>query len=219
MVEMTAWDIIRNLLLATRWTIALSLIAFIGGMAVGLVLLPLRTTHREGVRTAAKLYVELFQGSPLLIQLFVIFFGLPLVGILPTAWTAAAVGMTLWSAAYFVEIWRGCVEAVARGQWEASASLGLTYVQQMRLVILPQALPIAIAPTVGFMVQIIKGTAITSIIGFVDLSRAGGLITNATFEPFNVYGLVAVIYFCLCWPLSHGSRLLERRLRGAHFHR
>jgi polar amino acid transport system permease protein len=216
MIEMTPWDIIRNLLLATRWTILLSLTAFAGGIVLSVLLLPLRTAKAGPIRIVARLYVNLFQGSPLLIQLFVIFFGLPLIGLRPTAWTAAAVGMTLWSAAFFVEIWKGSVESIVRGQWEASASLGMSYFQQMRHVVLPQAIPISIAPTVGFMVQIVKGTALTSIIGFVDLSRAGGIITNSTFEPFTVYGLVAIIYFCLCWPLSYGSKLLERKLGGPH---
>jgi polar amino acid transport system permease protein len=141
-----------------------------------------------------------------------------LLGVRPSPWTAAAVGMTLWSAAFFVEIWRGSADAVARGQWEASAALGMGYLQQLRYVILPQAFPLSIAPTVGFLVQIVKGTALTSIIGFIDLSRAGTIISNTVFEPFAVYGLVAAIYFALCWPLSTGSRFLERRLRGSHLH-
>jgi polar amino acid transport system permease protein len=216
MVEMTDWDVLRNLLLATRWTILLSLVAFVAGGLLAVALLPARTSGNRLLRGATRGYVDLFQGTPLLIQLFVLFFGLPLIGIRPTAWTAAAVGMTLWSAAFLVEIWRGSIESVVRGQWEASASLGMGYLQQMRHVILPQAIPVSIPPTVGFLVQIVKGTAITSIIGFVDLSRAGGIITNATLEPFTVYGLVALIYFLLCWPLSQGSRYLERRLHAPH---
>ncbi|MGO7544030.1 ABC transporter permease subunit, partial [Rhizobium ruizarguesonis] len=100
---------------------------------------------------------------------------------------------TLWSAAFLAEIWRGCVAAVVRGQWEASAHLGMGLLQQMRSVILPQALRVAIPPTVGFSVQIGKGTALTSIIGFVELSKAGTVVTNVTFQPFTVYGLVALI--------------------------
>jgi polar amino acid transport system permease protein len=115
-----------------------------------------------------------------------------------------------------MEIWRGCVEAIAKGQWEASASLGMGYLQQMRYVILPQAIKIAVPPTVGFSVQVVKGTALTSIIGFVELSKAGTIITNATFQPFTVYGFVALIYFALCWPLSKSSQLLERKLNVAH---
>ena len=216
MVEMTIWDIARHLLLATRWTILLSLVAFAGGIVVGLLLLPLRTSRQRWANLASRWYVDIFQGSPLLIQLFVIFFGFPLFGVTFDAWSAAVLGLTLWSGAYFVEIWRGCVQSIHVGQWDASASLGMKYIEQMRYVILPQALRIAIAPTVGFMVQIIKGTAITSIIGFVEVSRAGAMISNVTFAPFTVYALVAIIYFVICWPLSMASRVIEGKLNVAH---
>ena len=216
MIQFTTWDILRNLLLATRWTLALSLTAFIGGGLLGAFLLFLRIGKPRWPRILVGYYVELFQGTPLLMQLFLAFFGLGLFGIDVPAWLAAAVALILWTAAFLVEIWRGCVEAIAKGQWEASSSLGMGYVQQMRHVILPQALRIAVAPTVGFSVQVIKGTALTSIIGFVELSKAGTAVTNATFQPFTVYGFVALIYFVLCWPLSQCSRILERKLNAAH---
>jgi polar amino acid transport system permease protein len=216
MIEFSLWDIVRNLLLAARWTVVLSLVSFIGGALVGTLLLFMRIGRRRVLRLFAKYYVELFQGTPLLMQLFLAFFGLGLFGIDVPAWVAAGVALILWSAAFLTEIWRGCVEAIAKGQWEASSSLGMGYVQQMRYVILPQALKIAIPPTVGFSVQVIKGTALTSIIGFVELSKAGTVVTNATFQPFIVYGLVALIYFALCWPLSKSSQILERKLNVAH---
>jgi polar amino acid transport system permease protein len=218
MVEFTLWDILRNLLLATRWTIALSLISFAGGGIVGAMLLFLRIGASRIARLFAKGYIELFQGTPLLMQLFLAFFGLGLFGIDVPAWLAAGVALVLWTAAFLAEIWRGCVESIAKGQWEASSSLGMGYVQQMRWVILPQALKIAVPPTVGFSVQVVKGTALTSIIGFVELSKAGTVVTNATFQPFTVYGLVALIYFALCWPLSKSSQMLERKLNVAHRH-
>ncbi|PDT13519.1 MULTISPECIES: amino acid ABC transporter permease [unclassified Rhizobium] len=216
MSEFTTWDIVRNLLLATRWTVLLSLTAFIGGGMLGAILLFMRIGKHRAVGLFVKYYTELFQGTPLLMQLFLAFFGLGLFGIDVPAWTAAGVALMLWSAAFLVEIWRGCVESIARGQWEASASLGMGYIQQMRHVILPQALRVAVPPTVGFLVQVIKGTAVTSIIGFIELSKAGTEVTNATFEPFKVYGIVALIYFVLCWPLSKSSQILERKLNVAH---
>ncbi|MCM2502246.1 amino acid ABC transporter permease [Aureimonas altamirensis] len=216
MVEFTLWDILRNLLLATRWTVLLSLAAFAGGGLVGLLVLFLRLSPTRLVRTLAKGYIELFQGTPLLMQLFLAFFGLSLFGVNLPAWLAAGLALILWTAAFLSEIWRGCVEAIQRGQWEASASLGMGRVQQMRHVILPQALRIAVPPTVGFSVQVVKGTALTSIIGFVELTRAGTVVTNATYQPFTVYGLVALIYFALCWPLSRSSQILERKLNVAH---
>lgn len=216
MIEFSTWDILRNLLLAARWTVLLSLVSFIGGAMVGLVLLFMRISKKKSLRVFSKYYVELFQGTPLLMQLFIAFFGLGLIGIDVPAWLAAGITIILWAAAFLTEIWRGCVEAVAKGQWEASASLGMGRFQQMRYVILPQALRVAIPPTVGFAVQVIKGTAVTSIIGFVELSKAGTIVTNATFQPFTVYGLVALIYFALCWPLSKSSQILERKLNVAH---
>ncbi|MGY5805236.1 amino acid ABC transporter permease [Rhizobium hainanense] len=216
MIQFTTWDILRGLLLATRWTILLSLVSFAGGAIVGAILLFLRIGKAKAGRVAVRYFVELFQGTPLLMQLFLAFFGLGLFGIDVPAWLAAGVALTVWSAAFLTEIWRGCVESVAKGQWEASASLGMGYIQQMRHVILPQALRIAVPPTVGFSVQVVKGTALTSIIGFVELSKAGTVITNATFQPFTVYGFVALIYFALCWPLSKSSQILERKLNVAH---
>ena len=216
MMTFTLWDILRNLLLAARWTVVLSLVSFIGGGLLGMALLYLRIGKARAGQIFVQGYVELFQGTPLLMQLFLAFFGLGLFGIDVPAWLAAGLALILWTAAFLVEIWRGGVESVVRGQWEASASLGMGYVQQMRYVILPQAVRVAVPPTVGFSVQVVKGTALTSIIGFVELSKAGTVVTNATFEPFTVYGLVALIYFALCWPLSKSSQILERKLNVAH---
>ena len=129
---------------------------------------------------------------------------------------AASIALILWTASFLAEIWRGCVEAIPKGQWEASASLGMGRLQQMRHVILPQALRIAVPPTVGFSVQVVKGTSLTSIIGFTELAKAGQVIANATFAPFTVYGFVALIYFVLCFPLSKSSQFLERKLNVAH---
>ncbi|MBH0238900.1 amino acid ABC transporter permease [Methylobrevis albus] len=216
MMEFSTWDILRNLLLAARWTVLLSLVSFIGGGLVGLLILFMRIGKLKAGRIFARGYIELFQGTPLLMQLFLAFFGLGLFGINVPAWLAAGLALILWTASFLAEIWRGCVEAVAKGQWEASSSLGMGYVQQMRWVILPQALKVAVPPTVGFSVQVVKGTALTSIIGFVELSKAGTMVTNATFLPFTVYGFVALIYFALCWPLSKSSQILERKLNVAH---
>ncbi len=218
MSDFTTWDILRNLLLAARWTLLLSFVSFVGGAIVGLGLVGLRIGGGTFGRRFAIGWVELFQGTPLLMQLFLAFFGLGLFGVDVPAWLAAGVTLVCWSAAFLAEIWRGCVEAIARGQWEASSALGMGWLQQMRWVILPQALRIAVPPTVGFSVQVVKGTAVTSIIGFVELSKAGTVVTNATFMPFTVYGFVALIYFVICWTLSTSARVLERRLDVAHRH-
>jgi polar amino acid transport system permease protein len=213
MVDFSLWDILRNLLLAARWTIVLSIIAFVGGGLVGLGLLVLRLTPRPAARAFVAGYVQLFQGTPLLMQLFLAYFGLGLLGLDVSAWVSAALALTLYTSAFLAEIWRGCVEAVPKGQWEAGASLAMSFREQLRHVILPQALRIAVPPTVGFLVQVVKGTALASVIGFVELTKAGQMITNATFKPFLVYGCVALLYFALCYPISLWSRSLEGRLR------
>lgn len=215
MVEFTFGVILENLLLATRWTILLSLIAFVLGGIVGLAVLFARVSHSRALRIATMGYIELFQGTPLLMQLFLFFFGVALFGLEVSPWVAASLALTFWTSAFLAEIWRGCVEAIPKGQWEASESLAMTYTEQMHHVILPQALRIAVAPTVGFSVQVIKGTALASVIGFVELTKAGTMLNNATFRPFLVYSLVALIYFALCFPLSWYSKRLEGRLNVA----
>ena len=215
MADFSLGVIISNLLLATRWTIALSLMAFVCGGAVGLLLLFARMSGFRALQRFVFLYVEFFQGTPLLMQLFMLFFGVALFGIEISPWMAASLALTFWTSAFLTEIWRGCVESVPKGQWEAGASVALTYMEQMRYVILPQALRIAVPPTVGFSVQVIKGTALASIIGFVELTRAGTMINNATFRPFLVYSIVGLIYFALCYPLSLLAKSLERRLNAA----
>ncbi len=214
MIDFSLWDIARNLLLAARWTVLLSLIAFVGGGAVGLALLVARLAGWRGAGPLVAGYVQLFQGTPLLMQLFLAYFGLALFGIDVPAWIAAAAALTLYTSAYLTEIWRGCVAAVPRGQWEASGALALSFGEQLRHVVGPQALRLAIPPTVGFLVQVIKGTALASVIGFVELTKAGSMITNATFQPFTVYACVALMYFALCYPISAWSRSLERSLHG-----
>lgn len=216
MVDFSLWDILRNLLLAARWTVALSLMAFAGGGLVGLALLALRLGRWPGAERGVAVYVQLFQGTPLLMQLFLAYFGLALLGLNVPAFVAAAMALTLYSSAYLSEIWRGCVNAIPKGQWEAADSLALSFGEKLRHVIGPQALRIAIAPTVGFSVQIIKGTALASVIGFIELTKAGTMITNTTFRPFTVYACVALLYFALCWPLSAWSRRLERKLARVH---
>lgn len=215
MVEFSTWDILRHLLLALRWTAGLSLIAFAGGIALGLLMLVIRIARLPGAQRGVGLYVQVFQGTPLLMQMFLAYFGLALLGVKTSALMAASVCLTLYAGAYLTEIWRGCVEAIPRGQWEASASLAMNLREQLRHVILPQALRIAIAPTVGFLVQVVKGTALASVIGFIEVTKAGQMIANATFQPFIAYGFVGLMYFALCFPLSLWSRRLERRLRIA----
>ncbi|WP_419787093.1 amino acid ABC transporter permease [Pseudodesulfovibrio sp.] len=215
MIEFTLWDIVRHMLLGGAWTVGLSLIAFVCGGIVGLLLLFARISPRPAYQKTARIYIEFFQDTPLLMQLFLIFFGIGLLGFDISPLLTAAIGLTLFTSAYLAEIWRGCVESITGGQWEAGESLALSRWQQLRFVILPQAVRIAVPPTVGFSVQVVKGTAVTSIIGFMEITKTGSIISNATFKPLLVYGLVAVGYFIICFPLSALARRVERRLHVA----
>jgi polar amino acid transport system permease protein len=201
------------LLQSMRWTVLLSLIALVGGGIVGLIIALLRVAPFAPLRWFAVGYIQLFQGTPVLMQLFLAFYGLPvLLNIQVDPWSAVSLVFTLYSAAFLGEIWRGSIQAIPRPQWEAAACLSLGFLSQLWYVILPQAMRISIPPTVGFAVQLIKSTSIASIIGFVELTRAGQLMTNATFKPMIVYPVVAALYFILCWPLSLLSQVLERRI-------
>jgi polar amino acid transport system permease protein len=203
------------IIMAVRWTLLLSIVAFIGGGIGGLIVALARTSEFKWLRWLALSYIKIFQGTPLLMQLFLAFFVPGIFGIDVDPWGAAAVGLSLHASAFLGEIWRGSIEVVPRGQSEAARSLGLTYVPRMFLIIIPQAIRIAIPPTIGFLVQLIKGTSLASIIGFVEITRAAQIINNATFRPFTIFALVALVYFLICWPLSAYSKVMERKLTVA----
>jgi polar amino acid transport system permease protein len=207
------WNEFLFLVLALRWTVLLSLIAFVAGGAVGVVVAVLRVQPVAPLRWLAIGFVQLFQGTPVLMQLFVVYYGIAvLLGVQIDPWPAVTLAFTLYTAAFLGDIWRGAIQSIPRGQWEAATALGVRFPVILALVIAPQAFRIAIPPTVGFLVQLIKSTAVAAIIGFVELTRAGQLMTNVTFKPMTVYPIVAGLYFLLCWPLSLLSQRLERRL-------
>lgn len=206
---------ILYIVFAVRWTLLLSCLAFAGGSAGGLLVSLARTSGVAWLSTLSAGYILVFQGTPLLMQLFLAFFVPGLFGWDVDPFAAAAIGLSMHASAFLGEIWRGSIQTVPRGQWEAATALGMRYFTRMRLIILPQAVKIALAPTVGFLVQLIKATSLASIIGFVELTRAAQVINNATFRPFTIFGLVALIYFMMCWPLSIYSRRMERRTAEA----
>ena len=209
------WSEFWIIVMAAQWTIALSAIAFAGGGVGGLFIALARVSDSRLPRLLATGFIRIFQGTPLLMQLFLVFFGMNILGFAINPWLAAAVALTLHASAFLGEIWRGCIEAVPPGQREAATALGLRYYNRMRYIVLPQALKIAVAPTVGFLVQLIKGTSLAAIIGFTELTRQGQIINNATFSPFMVFGTVAAVYFVLCWPLSVLARRMEVRFSRA----
>lgn len=209
----TSHDILF-LLQAARWTLALSLLAFVGGGLGGAILAVGRISRVRALRSLASLYIQVVQGTPLLIQLFIWYFGISLLGADLSPIVAAGIALTLYSSAFFAEIWRGAIQSIPKGQWESASSLGLTRFETLWYVILPQSLRPALPPTVGFMVQIVKNTSLAALVGFVELARAGQLVNNITFQPLPVFACVAVIYFAICFPLSALSRWLERRTHG-----
>ncbi len=210
------WGDFTFLLLAIRWTLVLTAGAFLFGGVIGLAVALLRVSRSRPLRWAAIGYIRLLQGTPLLLQLFLVFFGSDLLGFGLGAYLSAILGLSLNAGAFLGEIWRGAIEAVPAGQSEAARALGLGFGARMLRVVAPQALRIATAPTVGFLVNLVKSTSLASIIGFVELTRAGQMLNNATFRPFTIFGIVAALYFLLCWPLTLASRQLEARLASAY---
>jgi polar amino acid transport system permease protein len=199
------------LLIAALWTVLLSAISLVGGGALGAVLALCRISPRRYVRILAGLYIQLIQGTPLLVIIFLGYFGLPAIGFSIPPLPAAGVALSIYVSAYLADIWRSALGSVAKAQWEAAECLALTPTQRMIHVILPQAVRIATPPTVGFVVQLIKNTSLASAVGIVELTRAGQIINNSIFQPFSVYLLVAAQYFAMCYPISILSRRLEKR--------
>ncbi len=203
------------LLQGLKWTLALTVIGFIGGGVFGLCVALARVSETALVQRATAGYIAVFQGTPLLMQLFVVYYGVALLGLNVDAWIAVAIAFTLHASAFLGEIWRGGIQAVPKGQTEAANALSLHYISRMKDVVLPQAFKIALPATIGFLVQLIKGTSLAAIVGFVELSRAGQIVSNQTFRPLTVFALVGLIYFLICWPLSLWGAGVEKRMQTA----
>jgi len=194
------------------WTAFLTAIGFAGGIAGGVIIALMRVSASPWLRIPAICWIGLFQGTPLLMQLFVAYFGLPLLGFNLPAWGAVAVALTANASAFLGEIWRGAIQAVPPGQSEAARALGLHARSRMIDVIMPQAFKLSLPATVGFLVQLLKGTSLAAIVGFIELTRAGTIVSNQIYKPLLVFGVVGAMYFALCWPLSLWGRRIERRM-------
>ena len=207
--------IINQLISACRFTIYLSLIAFLGGGVVGSLIVLMRIVPNNILNYISFIYTWLFQSVPLLMLLFLIGLGVPrLLGFDINPWIAATISLILFTSAYLSEVWRGSIQAVSNGQWEAANSLNLNFFQTLKLIILPQAIKFSVAPTISFLIQIIKGTSLAYIIGFHDLMLLGKRWANAPVpgsEPFIIFPLMAVMYFCLCYPLAIYAKHIERK--------
>ena len=197
---------------ALRWTLLLAALSLLIGGVAGFLVAIARVSRVAAIRWLASGYIGVIQGVPALMLLFLAYYGLSLAGLDLPPLVAASVSLALYVSGYLADIWRGAIQSVPWQQWEASSSLAMTRLQQFRYVVLPQALRIATPPTVGFAVQAVKNTSIVSIVNVVEIARAGQLVNNVSYQPFRVYGLVALLYFLICWPVSKLAARLERRL-------
>jgi polar amino acid transport system permease protein len=182
-----------------------SLIAFLVGLA--------RASHLRWLAWPAGLYIELIRDSPLLMQLYVIFFAFPLLGLQVPVFIAGAAVLMINCSGFMAEIVRAGVQAVGKDQWEAARGLGMGYVKVMRYVVLPQAFRVMIPATVGLLIGLIKDSSVVSVLSYLELTRAGRILTEKTYLSFQVFGIVALLYYCLCSPLSRLALYAERRLK------
>ena len=202
-----------SLLWATvLFTVPLTLLSFVFGLAVGFLVALARLFAPKPLAAIVRFYVWIFRGTPLLVQLFLIFYGLPSVGIVLDAFPAALIGFTLNVGAYSSEIVRAALGAIQKGQWEASYSIGMTWGQAMRRIILPQAGRVAVPPLSNTFIALVKDTSLAAAITVPELFRAGQRIVATTYEPLILYVEVALIYLVLSSVLSHLQARLEKRL-------
>jgi polar amino acid transport system permease protein len=192
------------------WTILLSLLGFIGGCLVGIPLTLGLTAKTAAARSLSSLFINTVQGIPLPILMFAVYFGAGATGYNPPTLIAAGLAMTIYSAVFLAEIWKGCVRAVPKTQWEAAEGLAFSRFDIWWLIILPQAVQIATPPTIGFFVQMVKNTSYAVVLAFAELTYSARAVNNTNNEPFLIFTIAGVIYFLICYPLSNLSKRLER---------
>ncbi len=203
------WPLLRAGLL---FTVPLTLITFVGGIALGFLLALGRLYGPKPLVALVRFYVWLIRGTPLLVQLFLIFYGLPSAGITLDAFTAAVIGFTLNVGAYTSEVIRATLDAVPKGQWEASYSIGMNWFQAMRRIVLPQAARIAVPPLSNTFISLVKNTSLAAAVTVPELFQAAQRIAAATYEPLILYIETAVIYLLFSSVLSALQNKLEARL-------
>lgn len=219
---MTLWgDSFPQLLAAAlKITIPLSIIAFILAILIGVVAQVMRSNKFKPLQWIANIYVWMFRGTPLLVQLFLVFYGLPKLNITLDAWTAAILALSLNTGAYVAESFRAAVASIPRGQFEAAQTLNFTRMQTLRHVVIPQAVRIALPPLGNDLIDLIKGTSLVSTISLIDLFQAGKQIAARTFEPLAMYAEVALVYLLIFTVLSWAQSVLEKRsnryMRSVH---
>ncbi|MCS7104069.1 MAG: amino acid ABC transporter permease [Thermofilaceae archaeon] len=206
-------SLLPELVKGLQITLEISLVSFILGLGLAVILLPLRIYAPLPFSTLSRGYVELFRGTPLLVQLLLIYFGLPSLGLKLDAYTACVIAISLNSAAYQSEILRSAVKSIPEMQFLAAESLGFSTLQTYRHVILPQTLRTAIPALVNEMVTLVKESSLASVLGVVELTRRGEYLVAYTFRALEVYVAVALIYLAACTILSQAARGLEKKLR------
>jgi cystine transport system permease protein len=197
---------------ALAFTAPLAVLSFVFGLTVGLVTALVRLFGPAPLTAVARFYVWIFRGTPLLVQLFLIFYGLPSVGIVLDAFVAALIGFTLNVGAYSSEIIRAVITSVPKGQWEAAYSIGMTWGQAMRRTVLPQAARIAVPPLSNTFIALVKDTSLAAVITVPEMFQATQRIVATTYEPLILYIEAALIYLVLSSVLSRLQAVLEERL-------
>lgn len=193
-------------------TIAVAGISLVLCTVLGFVLGILRASENRLVSHAIGAYVDVIRGTPFVVQIFIVFFIFPEWGIQLESFNAAVLALTVMGAAFICEIVSGGIKAVPRGQWEAATSSGLSRIQQLRLVVLPQAMQTILPPLVGQYVLLIKDSSVVSVIGVTELTRVGWETVVRIPEGLMVFSLVGILYFVICYPLIRLSNALEHRL-------
>ncbi len=193
-------------------TLPLTLIAFVLSLLIGILATVMRTrSNVNPLNWISRFYVWVFRGTPLLVQLFLIFYGLPRLGITLDTWTAAIITLSLNTGAYVAETFRASVASIPRGQFEAARALNFTKMQTLTKVVIPQAVRIALPPLGNDLIDLVKGTALVSTISLVDLFQSGRQVAARTYEPLAMYLEVAFLYLIIVTILSWGQRYLEKR--------
>lgn len=194
------------------FTIPLTVISFTLGLILAIITALMRLSSWRILKFIAGFYVWFIRGTPLLVQLFIIFYGLPSVGIILDEYTSAVIGLTLSVGAYGSEIVRAAILSIQKGQWEAAYSLGMTRMQALRRIILPQAARVSVPPLGNSLISLVKDTSLVATITFIEMFRTSQIIAAATYEPMLLYCEVAVIYLAFNSVLSVLQSYVEKRL-------
>lgn len=205
---------VGDLAAACLQTIEFTVVGFLGAAVIGLVIAILRLAPIAPLRAIARLYTEIFKNLPLVTEIFMVYFGLATIGLVLNVFTAGAISLAIFYGAYLSEIFRGGLQGVTRGQREAAQAVGFTPTQAFSLIIVPQAIRLALPGTSTMLVDLLKGTSLLTFIGAAELMNEGRTIVSNTFQSLEVYVVIGAIYLAMCYPLSHLAILLERHLHA-----